>query len=63
VGMTVSMAHPYDDIVVTPVSRPLSLDLSGNLTVAPNTPSGTYIVYEICQGLQMHHSYSNGSCQ
>ncbi|MFV8355814.1 gliding motility-associated C-terminal domain-containing protein, partial [Flavobacterium sp. XS1P32] len=39
------------NIVVTPVSAgPLSLDVSGNLTVAPNTPSGTYIiVYEICQ--------------
>jgi hypothetical protein len=29
-----------DNIVVTPVSAGLSLDLSGNLTVAPNTPSG-----------------------
>jgi hypothetical protein len=30
--------------------RTIKLDLSGNLTVAPNTPSGTYtIVYEICQ--------------
>ncbi|MFV8366879.1 gliding motility-associated C-terminal domain-containing protein, partial [Flavobacterium sp. XS1P27] len=39
------------NIVVTPVSTgPLSIDAAGNLTVAPNTPSGTYtIVYEICQ--------------
>jgi gliding motility-associated-like protein len=37
--------------VVTPVtSGPLSIDAAGNVTVAPNTPSGTYtIVYEICQ--------------
>ncbi|WP_158980750.1 Ig-like domain-containing protein, partial [Flavobacterium sp. I-STPP5a] len=39
------------NIVVTPVNNgPLSIDASGNVTLAPNTPSGTYIiVYEICQ--------------
>ncbi|WP_146841218.1 gliding motility-associated C-terminal domain-containing protein, partial [Flavobacterium glaciei] len=39
------------NIVITPVTNgPLSIDADGNLTVAPNTPSGTYIiVYEICQ--------------
>ncbi|MFV8380056.1 gliding motility-associated C-terminal domain-containing protein, partial [Flavobacterium sp. LB3R33] len=36
---------------VTPVTNgPLSIDADGNLTVAPNTPSGTYsIEYEICE--------------
>ncbi|WP_236552344.1 Ig-like domain-containing protein, partial [Flavobacterium sp. 9R] len=36
---------------VTPVtSGPLSIDADGNLTVAPNTPSGTYtITYELCE--------------
>jgi hypothetical protein len=36
---------------VTPVTNgPLSIDIDGNLTVAPNTPSGTYsITYEICE--------------
>ncbi|MBB1194587.1 hypothetical protein DNC80_13025, partial [Flavobacterium sp. SOK18b] len=36
---------------VTPVTNgPLSIDANGNLTVAPNTPSGTYtITYQICE--------------
>mgnify|MGYP000712298209 FL=1 len=36
---------------VTPVtSGPLSIDADGTLTVAPNTPSGTYtITYELCE--------------
>ncbi|MDI6051366.1 Ig-like domain-containing protein, partial [Flavobacterium sp. XS2P24] len=39
------------NIVITPVvSGPLSIDANGNLTVAQNTPSGTYsIEYEICE--------------
>ncbi|MFV8380059.1 hypothetical protein ACNQGA_14950, partial [Flavobacterium sp. LB3R33] len=36
---------------VTPSSNgPLSIDADGNVTVAPNTPSGTYtLMYEICE--------------
>ncbi|WP_201296311.1 Ig-like domain-containing protein, partial [Flavobacterium sp. 9R] len=36
---------------VTPITTgPLSIDADGNLTVAPNTPSGTYtITYELCE--------------
>ncbi|MBL7886247.1 MAG: DUF11 domain-containing protein, partial [Flavobacterium sp.] len=36
---------------VTPGSNgPLSVDVDGNLTVAPNTPSGTYtITYQLCE--------------
>jgi gliding motility-associated-like protein len=36
---------------VTPVtSGPLSIDADGNLSLAPNTPSGTYtIVYQLCE--------------
>ena len=36
---------------VTPVTTgPLSIDADGNLTVAPNTPSGTYtITYNLCE--------------
>ncbi|MGL3002180.1 hypothetical protein ACSVH9_16440, partial [Flavobacterium sp. RSSB_23] len=36
---------------VTPVtSGPLRIDAEGNLTVAPNTASGTYtITYELCE--------------
>jgi hypothetical protein len=49
---------------MTPVTNgPLSIDIDGNLTVAPNTPSGTYsITYEIVKQEQNHqivHSYSN----
>ncbi|MDI6050572.1 hypothetical protein QLS31_12090, partial [Flavobacterium sp. XS2P24] len=36
---------------VTPITTgPLSIDIDGNLTLAANTPSGTYtVVYEICE--------------
>ncbi|MEC4005967.1 Ig-like domain-containing protein, partial [Flavobacterium sp. SUN052] len=36
---------------VTPVTNgPLSIDANGDLTVAPNTPSGTYtITYQLCE--------------
>ncbi|KQO34735.1 hypothetical protein ASF10_03225 [Flavobacterium sp. Leaf82] len=36
---------------VTPITNgPLSIDANGELTLAPNTPSGTYtIIYELCE--------------
>jgi hypothetical protein len=42
--MTVLMGHPYDDQYCSNASkrRPLSLDLSGNLTVAPHTKWDLY---------------------
>jgi len=36
---------------VTPSTQgPLSIDVNGNVTIAPNTPAGTYtLVYELCE--------------
>ncbi|GAB2504298.1 Ig-like domain-containing protein [Lysobacter humi (ex Lee et al. 2017)] len=41
------------DVSVTPATAgPLSLDASGNVSVAPNTPAGTYVLtYQICEQL------------
>jgi uncharacterized repeat protein (TIGR01451 family)/gliding motility-associated-like protein len=42
---------PPGMIAVTPATNgPLSIDSAGNVTVAPNAPSGTYtIVYQLCE--------------
>ncbi len=46
-GVVVTLANTD----VTPgTTGPLSVDANGNLTVAPNTPSGTYTInYELCE--------------
>jgi hypothetical protein len=48
--MTLKHRSDYTNTNVTPLTTgPLSIDANGIVTVAANTPSGTYITYQLCE--------------